>query len=89
MFPDEINKNPIWCLYDNLSGITILKHPWQTGLKVNCPHCNKLLNFEKYKASCCGFNFGISFNEVHQKEPVGTHDKTSGRGWESIRPYIK
>lgn len=89
MFPDKIYHNPTWCLYDNTSGKTILKHPWRKGIKVNCPHCDKLLNFEKYKANCCGHSFGISFNEVSQHEPIGTHDRITGRGWDSIRPYIK
>jgi hypothetical protein len=86
MFPYNIWKNPKWCLYNNLSGNIILKHPWRKGINILCPHCGKTLIFENYKAQCCDHNFGISFGEVHQKEPVGKHNSNK-RGWASIRPY--
>jgi len=52
MFPYNILKNPKWCLYNNLSGDIILKHPWGNGIKIPCPHCGKILIFENYKAQC-------------------------------------
>jgi hypothetical protein len=89
MFPYEIWTHPVWCLYDNTSGRVILKHPWRKGLQVPCPHCGKPLTVENYKAACCNQEFGTGFGEIHQREPVGTHDRTSGRGWFSLRPYVK
>lgn len=87
MFPREIWFNPIWCLYDNMSGKIILKHPYHKGLNVPCPYCAKNLIFKDYKASCCNQEFKTGFNEVIQREPYGTHQRNSGRGWASIRPF--
>ncbi len=87
MFPKEIYNNPIWCLYDNLSGKIILKYPWRKGLTVPCPYCGKPLVFSQYKAICCGKDFRISFGEVSQRQPIGSHNRTKGRGWVSLRPY--
>lgn len=87
MFPREIWANPIWCLYANLSGQVVLKHPWRAGLVVACPHCGEPLAVEDYKADCCGRSFKTGFGEIRQIEPVGTHDHTSGRGWASLRAY--
>ncbi len=50
MFPREIWENPIWCLYYNLSGQVVLKHPWRDGLVVECPHCGEPLAVEGYEA---------------------------------------
>jgi len=87
MFPRGIWDNPIWCLYDNTSGHVVLKHPWRNGLVVDCPHCGEPLAVEDYGARCCSQYFKIGFGEIRQIEPVGTHDRTSGCGWASLRPY--
>lgn len=87
MFTREIWENPIWCLYDNLAGHVVLKHPWRDGLVVECPHCGEPLAVEGYRAHCCGQHFKTGFGEIRQIEPVGTHDRTSGRGWASLRAY--
>ncbi len=87
MFPLEIWRKPIWCLYDNMAGQVVLKHPWRRGLVVPCPNCGEPMTVENYKAECCGQLFKTAFNEIRQVEPVGTHDRTSGRGWASLRPY--
>ncbi len=87
MFTREIWENPIWCLYDNLAGQVVLKHPWRDGLVVECPHCGEPLAVEGYIAHCCGQHFKTGFGEIRQIEPVGTHDRTSGRGWASLRAY--
>ena len=89
MFPIEIWNNPIWCLYGDTSDNIRLKHPWEDDFIVPCPHCGKVLQFKNYKAICCDKNFGISFNEICQKEIIGKHNRKFGRGWASIRPYIK
>lgn len=86
-FPRAIISDPIWCLYDNLRGEVILKHPYWRGLHVPCPHCAKELHVDGYRAACCGFTFKTSFGEIHQCEPHGRHDKSSNRGGASIRPY--
>jgi hypothetical protein len=86
MWPREIWQKPLWCLYDNTSGTIILKHPFGNIGAVPCPRCLKPLVVEKYRASCCGFNFRTGFHEISQIEPFGTHEKKSGRGWETLRP---
>jgi hypothetical protein len=85
----SMNKFPerIWCLYDNLAGKIILKHPYRPGMTVPCPHCGKALAIEKYRATCCGQEFKTSFGEIAQRQPVGEHNRTAGRGWNSLRPY--
>ncbi len=87
MFPLEIWHRPIWCLYDNLSNQTILKHPWRKGLEVPCPHCGKILNVIEYKAKCCNQEFKVGNGAISQKNPAGIHSKTAGRGWASLRPF--
>jgi hypothetical protein len=87
MFPSEIWRSPIWCLYDNMAGQVVLKHPWRCGLDVSCPYCGTLLSVDNFAAACCGRQFKTGFNEIRQVEPVGTHDRKSGRGWASLRPY--
>jgi hypothetical protein len=87
MFPKEIRLNPRWCLYDALHGRTVLKHPFRLGLRIPCPQCQQPLQVSQHKASCCGYNFKTNFGEIHQTEPVGAHNRKSGRGWESLRPY--
>lgn len=87
MFPREIWYNPVWCLYDNTSGNIILKHPWRKGLDVLCPYCGKVLRVADYKAICCNQEFRISHHEISQIKPIGTHQRKTGRGWASIRPY--
>jgi hypothetical protein len=90
MFPYEIYIKPIWCLYDDMAGQIMLKHPWGKRIKVvPCPHCGNALVVENYKATCCGKNFKTGFSEFRQVEPVGTHKRASGRGWASLRPYLK
>jgi hypothetical protein len=76
-----------WYLYDTTNGTIVLKHPYKPGMEVPCPHCGKVLAIENYQAQCCGQQFKTGFGEVHQKEPVGQHQKTVGRGWQSLRPY--
>lgn len=88
-FPYEIRKNPIWCLYDNMAGQIILKHPFWSGLAVPCPHCSKTLRIDNYKAVCCGYTFRTGFGEIAQREPYGQHKKTDGRGWKSLRPFVR
>jgi hypothetical protein len=78
-----------WYLYDDTNGNIRLKHPYWPKIKVKCPYCNKLLTVENYKAQCCGKIFKTGFWEIHQIEPIGKHNKTSGRGWDSLRPFIK
>ena len=87
MFPKEIWFNPVWCLYDNISGEIILKHPWRKGITVLCPHCGKELSVFEYKAQCCGQIFKIGNSEIRQVQPHGYHDKKYGRGWQSLRPF--
>jgi hypothetical protein len=86
-FPREIIKQPIWCLYDNTNGQTVLKHPYWSGLQVPCPHCGKPLKIENYKSTCCGFLFSTGFGEIRQREPFASHTVSHGRGWASLRPY--
>lgn len=87
MFPREIWKRPVWCLYDTIEGRIILTHPCRPGLNVPCPHCGQRLVIEDYRAECCGKTFRTGFGGLTQCEPVGNHNKTSGRGWSSLRPY--
>lgn len=82
MFPQSI-----WYLYDNVAGSIILKHPYSRGMAVPCPHCGKTLIVENYRAACCGYTFRTSFGEIAQREHVGEHHRTTGRGWSSLRPY--
>ena len=67
MFPKEIWFNPVWCLYDDINGCIVLKHPFRAGLVVLCPHCGKPLHFEHYQTACCGHTFATSFGEIRQK----------------------
>jgi hypothetical protein len=82
MFPKAI-----WYLYDDTSGNTVLKHRYREGKSVPCPHCGEPLMVENYRASCCGHAFKTSFGEIRQREPVARHNRRSGRGWASLRPY--
>ena len=82
MFPQRI-----WYLYDNTSGKVILKHPYRRGMTVPCPYCGKSLVIANYRAACCGNEFHTSFGEIAQRQPVGDHNRTSGRGWGSLRPF--
>ena len=84
-FPAEIIAKPVWCLYDNTNGQTILKHPFRSGQKVPCPACGNELTIENYRASCCGFSFKTGFGEIHRVEPLATHTKGKVRGWSSLR----
>lgn len=84
MFPDRR-----WYLYDNTAGSTVLKHPYRAGDQVPCPHCGSPLAIENYRAACCGKTLKTSFGEIAQREPVGTHERSIGRGWSSLRPYDK
>ena len=86
MFPPEIWSKPIWCLYDDMAGNIILMHPWRPGISVLCPRCGTHLILERYRATCCGFEFKTGFGAIRQAIPIGTHDRTSGRGWSSLRP---
>lgn len=83
MFPDWA-----WYCYDNMSGQTMLKHPYRAGAGVPCPHCGETLRVQDYRASCCGQEFRTSFGEIAQREPVGSHSRKSGRGWKSLRLYV-
>lgn len=76
-----------WYLYDNTSGKIILKHPYYRNLLVKCPYCDEWLWVEDYQAECCGKTFKTGFWEIHQVEPFGTHNRKSGRGWRSLRPF--
>lgn len=89
MLPSEFLENPMWYLYDTTNGKTVLKHPSRGKLPIPCPHCGRKLEIVEYKASCCNYNFQISFGVVMQVEPVALHNKTSGRGWKSLRPFEK
>jgi predicted RNA-binding Zn-ribbon protein involved in translation (DUF1610 family) len=77
----------IWYLYDNTSGKTILKHQYERGVVVPCPHCGKKLVIENYRSTCCGYQFRTSFGEIAQCQPVAEHNRLAGRGWDSLRPY--
>ncbi|MFA5866223.1 MAG: hypothetical protein WC975_16240 [Phycisphaerae bacterium] len=81
-FPEKL-----WYFYDNTEGNIVLKHPYQKGMEVPCPYCGKLLAVENYRAQCCNQQFKTGFWEIRQIEPVGKHQKTQGRGWQSLRPY--
>ncbi len=87
MLHSDIWNSSVWCLYDSLFGEILLKHPWRKGQEVPCPHCGKTLVIENYRAKCCDHEFKASFGEICQCEPVGKHNRKSGRGWTSIRPY--
>ena len=89
MFPPEILNHPIWCLYDDTLGNIVLKHPYKPERPVPCPHCGQTLRIENYRATCCGQEFKTGFGEIRQRAPVGTHQRQSGRGWASLRPYAK
>jgi len=82
MFPDRC-----WYLYDNTSGRIVLKHPYREGDSVPCPHCDAILAIEDYRAACCGKTFKTGFGEIAQREPVGISQRSTGRGWGSLRPY--
>ena len=82
MFPEQR-----WYLYDNISGFTILKHPYKRGRRIPCPHCGRLLKFDQHSASCCNEIFKVGFGEIRRKRPVGIHARVTGRGWDSLRPY--
>ena len=84
MFPEKR-----WYLYDNVSGSTVLKHPYRSGSKVHCPHCGSLLKVRDYSASCCEEVFKTGHGEIHQQRPLETHHHIRGRGWQSLRPYDK
>jgi hypothetical protein len=88
MFPPEFSAKPAWWLYDTTNGHVILKHPDHRGMKVLCPHCGNELTIKDYRAECCERSFRTSFGEIAQREPVGSHNKTSGRGWASLRPFL-
>jgi hypothetical protein len=85
--PSKFMAKPAWWLYDNTIGNIVLKHPYYRGIKVRCPHCGLELTIKDYRAECCGRSFRISEGEIAQREPVGKHTKTSGRGWASLRPW--
>lgn len=82
MFPKKI-----WYLYDNTSGNVVLKHPYSAGISVPCPQCQRPLEIQNYRATCCGKTFKTSFGEISQRERVGEHHRQRGRGWDSLRPY--
>jgi hypothetical protein len=88
MFPSEFTAKPAWWLYDTTTGNVVLKHFYLQGMTVRCPHCGLELTIKDYKAECCGRTFRTGFGEIAQREPVGKHTKTSGRGWASLRPYL-
>ncbi|MGH7985546.1 MAG: hypothetical protein ACREQX_04585 [Candidatus Binataceae bacterium] len=87
MFPREIWFNPLWCLYDATDRRVLLKRPFRTGIMVPCPHCGNPLRFDNYKAACCERHFSTGFGEVRQLEAAGSHNRMSGRGWDSLRVY--
>ena len=88
MFPSNFPTKPAWWLYDTTDGRVILKHPYHRGMKVPCPHCGHELTIKDYRAECCGRSFRTGFGAISQREPVGKHTKTSGRGWSSLRPFL-
>lgn len=88
IFPPEFTAKPAWWLYDTTTGNVVLKHPYHRGMKVPCPHCGLELAIKDYRAECCGRSFRTGFGAIAQKEPVGHHTKTSGRGWSSLRPFL-
>jgi hypothetical protein len=89
MFPRAIWNHPVWCLYDDTSGNVVLKHPYKRGRPISCPHCGQTLQMENYMATCCGQEFKTSFGEIRQRAPLGAHQRHSGCGWASLRPYTK
>jgi len=86
MFPRTILNNPVWCLYDDTKGNIRLKHPYREGMDVPCPRCGVPLQVQSYHASCCGHEFKTGWGEIFQRNPVGSHERTSGCGWASLRP---
>lgn len=78
-----------WYLYDTTTGTTVLKHPFDSTTPVRCPHCQKALVIENYKAHCCGYDYFTGWGAIQQRQPVCRHDRKSGRGWQSLRPYLK
>ena len=86
--PSKFTAKPAWWLYDTTTGNVVLKHPYHRGMKVRCPHCGLELTIKDYRAECCGRSFRTGFGEIAQREPVGKHTKTSGRGWSSLRPFL-
>ena len=79
-----------WYLYDNTSEETLLISKWPNK-DIKCPDCDKPLIFVNYKAECpiCKEIFKSGWGNYYRVKPVGTHNKTKGRGWASIRPYKK
>jgi len=76
-----------WYLYDNTSGDVVLKHPYHPGESVPCPHCGQTLIVDNYRADCCNQEFKTGFGEIRQRQALGSHDRTSGRGWASLRLF--
>ncbi len=86
MFPPEISVKPYWCLYDTMSGQTILKYPWREGQEVPCPHCGNRLLFKNYVANCCGEAFRSGSGEIHQNAPLQlTPNVLAAAGQASVR----
>ena len=86
-WPEQFRKKPVWCLYDDMSGRTLLLHPVERRGTVPCPTCCKELVFERYRANCCGQAFRWSYPSVYRVEPIGSHTRTLGRGWQSVRAW--
>jgi hypothetical protein len=66
-----------WYLYDDLGGNIVLKHPYWHNIEVKCPHCEKVLILENYRAQCCEKTFKTGFGAIRQVEPVGGIIKTA------------
>lgn len=93
-------KGELWHLYDDLKGRTLLRFPLSCTLEtlivpprewrpVPCYSCGAHLRFVKYRAHCCGEEYKINFGDVTRIREWGTHDRTSGRGWNSLRLAIQ
>ena len=83
-----------WYLYADTNGNIRLIHRWRSDYEkgsIRCPHCNIPLFFRNYRGFCskCGNEFKTGFGRVYQKNPVGKHNKTKGRGWQSLRLWCK
>lgn len=83
-----------WYLYDDTLGNIKLVHRWREDYEqgtIYCPDCDEPLFFKEYKAKCskCGEEFRSGFGQVYRVKPFGSHKKKTGRGWQSLRPYVK
>ncbi len=68
-----------WYLYKAQHG-TYIQHVNSKWKKINCPICDKELNFENYESECCNLVFKIGWGNIRINIPYNAQ-KNKPYGW--------